>query len=309
MLDHAIHDLDADLPTADATLLEELAVTGYRPFEEHDDPRPLPAKRAMDQGLQVAMSALEQAFADTRLEDDIEDVLWGFVNVFHRRVEQIERKLDENEQAQRASQREHDGSEVLSVELERLTALGLTLSERRNAFEYARDTAANLFTRTTRSLWRPHSGSRVNRATMTAAMIDSRDYISARRRAETEIHLPQGTRIAFTGGKEYQDVTVIWDTLDKVRAKHPNMVLLHGGGEGAELIAAKWAENRKTPQVVFKPDWKRHNRAAPFRRNDTILEQMPIGIVHFPGGGISDNLADKATAKGIPVRRGVKAGA
>ncbi|MDG9423055.1 hypothetical protein OLF92_11265, partial [Streptococcus pneumoniae] len=84
----------ADLPTADATLLEELAVTGYRPFEEHDDPRPLPAKRAMDQGLQVAMSALEQAFADTRLEDDLEDVLWGFVNVFHRRVEQIERKLD-----------------------------------------------------------------------------------------------------------------------------------------------------------------------------------------------------------------------
>lgn len=191
MLDHAIHDLDADLPTADATLLEELAVTGYRPFEEHDDPRPLPAKRAMDQGLQVAMSALEQAFADTRLEDDLEDVLWGFVNVFHRRVEQIERKLDENEQAQRASQREQDGSEVLSVELERLTALGLTLSERRNAFEYARDTAAQLFTRTTRSLWRPHSGSRANRATMTAAMIDSRDYISARRRAETEIHLPR----------------------------------------------------------------------------------------------------------------------
>ncbi|MGN7126816.1 DUF2493 domain-containing protein [Methylorubrum thiocyanatum] len=308
MLDHLTHDLDEDLP-ADPTLLKELALTGYRPFEEHDDPRPLPAKRAMDGALNVAISALEGAFAGTRLEDDLEDVLWGFVNVFHRRVEQIDRKLDENEQAQRMSQRDQDGSEVLSVELERLTALGLTLSERRNSFEYARDAAAHLFTRTTRSLWRPRSGSQVNRATMTAAMIDSRDFVNARRRAETEIHLPQGTRIAFTGGKEYQNVTVIWDTLDRVRAKHADMVLMHGGGEGAELIAAKWAENRRVQQVVFKPDWKRHKRAAPFRRNDLLLEQDPIGIVHFPGGGISDNLADKAMARGIPVRRGVKAGA
>lgn len=196
-----------------------------------------------------------------------------------------------------------------SVELERLTALGLMLTERRNSFEYARDAAAHVFTRITRSLWRPHSGSRVNHATMTAAMIDSRDFISARRRAETEIHLPQGTRIAFTGGKQFQDVGVIWDTLDRVRTKHPDMVLLHGGGEGAELIAAKWAENRKVAQVVFRPDWKRHSKAAPFRRNDIILEQMPIGVVHFPGGGISDNLADKALSKGIPVRRGVKPGA
>ncbi|MGF3024133.1 DUF2493 domain-containing protein [Methylobacterium aquaticum] len=308
MLDHLTRNLDEDLQP-DPTLLEELAVTGYRPFEEHDDPRPLPHAGKLDHALHIAMSALEDTFAGTRLEDDLEDVLWGVVNVFHRRAELIERKLDENEQAQRKSQREQDGSEVLSVELERLIALGQTLCERRNAFEYTRDAAAHRFTRITKSMWRPRSGSQVNRATMTAAMIDSRDFISARRRAETEIHLPKGTRIAFTGGKQFQDVTVIWDTLDKVRKKYPNMVLMHGGGEGAELIAAKWADNRGVAQVVFKPDWKRHSKAAPFRRNDAILEQAPIGIIYFPGGGISDNLADKAMAKGIPVQRNVKAGA
>jgi hypothetical protein len=30
---------------------------------------------------------------------------------------------------------------------------------------------------------------------------------------------------------------------------------------------------------------------------------MPIGIVAFPGSGISANLADKAKARGIPVWR------
>lgn len=309
MLDHLDADADLDLPAADPSLLEELALTGFRPFEDHDDPRPLPDAGRIGACLGHAMRQIEIAFSDSRLEDDIEDVLWGFVNVFHRRVETLARKLDENEVAQRQSQREQDGSEVLSVELETLTAQGLTLSERRNSFEYARDAAAGVFTRITRSLWRPHSGSRVSHAKMTAAMIDSRDFIAARRRAETEIHLPQGTRIAFTGGKQFQEVGAIWDTLDRVRTRHADMILLHGGGEGAELIAARWADTRGVAQVVFRPDWKRHANAAPFRRNDAMLEAQPLGVVHFPGGGISDNLADKAQAKGIRVLRGVKPGA
>ena len=62
------------------------------------------------------------------------------------------------------------------------------------------------------------------------------------------------------------------------------MVLLHGGGpRGAELIAAKWADNRDVPQVVFKPDWARHQKAAPFKRNDAMLEAMLIGVIAFQG--------------------------
>ena len=51
----------------------------------------------------------------------------------------------------------------------------------------------------------------------------------------------------------------IWDVLDKVRLKHPDMVLLHGASpRGAEFIASRWADTRKVAQVVFKPDWTRH---------------------------------------------------
>ena len=31
-----------------------------------------------------------------------------------------------------------------------------------------------------------------------------------------------------------------------------------------------------------------------------MLEVMPIGIVLFPGSGVTDNLADKAKVLGIP---------
>ena len=82
------------------------------------------------------------------------------------------------------------------------------------------------------------------------------------------------------------------------------MVLLHGGTpKGAEFIAAKWADARRIAQIAFKPDWTRHAKAAPFKRNDQILETLPIGIVVFPGTGIQDNLADKARKLGIPVWR------
>ena len=62
-------------------------------------------------------------------------MFWAFVNLFHRKTERIERERDGNEQAQRKSQLEQDGSEVKSVELERLIAQGVSLIERRNAFE------------------------------------------------------------------------------------------------------------------------------------------------------------------------------
>jgi hypothetical protein len=285
-------------------VLSELQLYGHRPFHDEPDPRPLPEGKTIAGAIADIFDAFVATLSDTRLEPDLADLLWSTVNLFHRATSRIERELDDNEQAQRKSQHEQNGSEVRSVELERLTAEGITLVERRNAMELFRDLATEQFELHTGSSWRPRSGSLVNHRTLTAAMIDSRDFIAAKRRAETEVLLPSGPKIALTGGLEFNDVTLIWDRLDKVHAKHPDMVLLHGGSpKGAELIAAKWATNRKVPQIAFKPDWTKHAKAAPFKRNDAMLAVLPIGVMHFPGTGIQDNLADKATKLGIPVWR------
>ena len=106
----------------------------------------------------------------------------------------------------------------------------------------------------------------------------------------------------ITGGLDFNDHRLIWDRLDQARAKHPGMVLLHGGSpKGAERIASGWADNRKVPQIAFKPDWAKHAKAAPFKRNDAMLAALPIGVLVAPGSGIQANLADKARRLGIPV--------
>ena len=62
-----------------------------------------------------------------------------------------------------------------------------------------------------------------------------------------------------------------------------------------------WAEARGVTQEAFKPDWTKHAKAAPFKRNDAMLNVLPVGVLVFPGNGIQENLADKAKKLGIPV--------
>ena len=289
-------------PTAHA--LDELQLYGYRPFQNEPDPRPLPQEGQIVGAVSDIFDALVVAFSDTRLEPDLENLLWSTVNLFHRSIGRIERDLDDNEQAQRRSQKEQDGSEIRSVELERLIAEGRTLIERRNAMEFFRDQAADRFESHMGSAWRPRASSMVNHRALTAAMIDSRDFLAAKRRADNEVLLPAGSKIVVTGGTEFNDHRAIWDRLDKAHARHPDMVLLHGGSpKGAERIAARWADHRKVAQIAFRPDWARHAKAAPFKRNDAMLEILPIGVLIFPGSGIQENLADKARKFGIPVWR------
>jgi hypothetical protein len=145
------------------------------------------------------------------------------------------------------------------------------MTERRNTMEFFRHAAADLFEAHTGSAWRPRAGSKVNHRALTAAMMDA------------------------------------GEVLDKVLAKHRDMVLLHGGSpKGAEFIAARWADTRKVRQVVFKPDWTRHAEAAPFKRNDQLLKAMPYrrgdlsGLPHHrqprrQGEGVGD--------PGVAVRR------
>src|SRR3546814_6080031 len=100
--------------------------------------------------------------------------------------------------------------------------------------------------------------------------------------------------LAFSGGPACNDHQHIWAALDRIHARHPDMVLMHGATPtGAERAAACWADARKVPQVAFRPDWNRDRKAAPFKRNERLIDAMPAGLIVFSGTGIQDNLVDK----------------
>ena len=92
--------------------LTELQLYGWRPFQDEPDPRPLPEGNTAAAAVTDIFDALVATLGDTRLEPDLEELLWGTVNLFHRATSRVERDLDDNEQAQRRLQREQDGGEV-----------------------------------------------------------------------------------------------------------------------------------------------------------------------------------------------------
>jgi hypothetical protein len=303
-----LHDTDADFTetgqgsSATARVIEGLELYGYQPNTGEPDPRPLPDPVRLDSAIADFFDILAGTLRNTGLEPDLDDLLWSLTDLFHKKAARVERQLDENEDRQKRSQHEQDGSEIRSGELETLIAQGQSLIERRDVFEQMRDLAADRYEIETGSAWRPRAGSLVNHRHLTSAMIDSRDFIAARKLADAELLLPKGPKIVFAGGVDCTDHQRIWAVLDKVLAKYPDMVLIHGGTpKGAEKAAACWADRRKVKQIAFKPDWKLDGKAAPFKRNDRMLEIVPAGVVVFPGSGITGNLADKAKKLGIPV--------
>src|SRR3546814_21021397 len=75
------------------------------PDEDEPDGRPLPDYRLAGGAVADIFDARAGCLVDTRIEPDLEDLLWNIVNIFHRAGERIERDLDRNEQAQRDRKR------------------------------------------------------------------------------------------------------------------------------------------------------------------------------------------------------------
>ena len=301
-----IDRFESDAQSATAMICENAALFGATPERGEFDGRDVWDADDATDAVSEAFRILAQGVAPDgfQLADERESLLWGFVNCLDAQVRRLDRSVDRLSPELRDLQKAQDGTEIKSRELELVTDRARNLGDRRDAFEIMRDTAADAYREETGDTWRPRHGSHVSQTgKLTSASIDARDFARARKDRATMAHLPQGTLVAIAGGKNVADPDAVIRMLDKTRAKHGDMVLVHGGGPGVEKIAARWAERNGIDQVVCKPDWDRHGRAAPFRRNDELLDLLPKGVIAFPGSGITDNLVDKARTLGIPVAR------
>ena len=70
---------------------------GYCPFADEPDQRLLPDGNQVAGAIADIFDALISTLEDTRLEPDLDDLLWSTVNVFPRATGRITRELDDNE--------------------------------------------------------------------------------------------------------------------------------------------------------------------------------------------------------------------
>jgi hypothetical protein len=183
------------------------------------------------------------------------------------------------------------------------------------ALEEMREIAAGLYLNEFGSSWKPVSSSRFNHGAMlTSALVEGRDFMRARAESKRRAAMPDGKPVVFAGGRTRHPTeedaltfaTNVWATLDKVRDRVPDMVLIHGGDtKGADRLASSWAERRGIPQVMFSLDMRLGARAG-FKRNERMLALDPRYVVAFPGNGVLERLVIDAKVRRITVvdRRG-----
>jgi hypothetical protein len=275
----------------------------------------LPPGEAVEQTLHAIWSELFALFPESALEDDAEEIAWGMVNLFHRaaakRGAQVDRATDEI----RLLIASADGSEIHAGELENQVARARAAEAAMLGLEAFRETAAALYRHETGSCWRPSTGSRLNHSgALTSALVDGREFLKARADSRRRAAMPEGTPVLFAGGRlsfatdaeAKAFATSVWETLDKVRDRVADLVLVHGGdSKGADRLASSWAEQRKVSQLVFGLD-RRLGARAGFRRNEQMLSLNPRYVVAFAGNGVLERLVIDAKEKGFAVvdRRG-----
>ncbi len=270
-------------------VLTELQLYGYRPFQDEPDPRPLPEGNIVAGAIADIFDALIATLGDTRLEPDLDDLLWSAVNLFHRAADRLaapKLRLDQRAAAPAASAANSDG---VGGEVGRTGA-----SHRRRAHTDRAPQRIRADARPGRRAFRaPHrillaATQRIDGQSSHPDLGHDRQPRLPRRQA------PSRDRGVAAGGTEdrlYRRARFqrpspdLGDSSIKVHAKHPDMVLLHGGSpKGAELHRRTHgptpARCRRSPSSPTGPS---HAKAAPFKRNDSMLAVLPIGVMVFPG--------------------------
>lgn len=106
--------------------------------------------------------------------------------------------------------------------------------------------------------------------------------------------------IAVTGGRNFWNRKLVWDTLDKLSSKFVNVKLHVGGASGVDTLAEKWAIARNVPFIRFDADWEKYGRSAGPMRNAEMIRGASM-LLAFPGGKGTENAKMIAYNNGMPV--------
>ena len=105
-------------------------------------------------------------------------------------------------------------------------------------------------------------------------------------------------RILVTGGRHYDNVPYIWQTLDKLDTQWKLIrTIIEGASDdvtgpykGADYWAHQWALARGRVTVRVHAEWETHGKQAGPIRNKLMIEQKPTLVLAFQGGKGTANM-------------------
>lgn len=282
------------------------------------DDRPHPGADQLEQlGLALMTETLD-VLTNTALEDITPTVAEALIGAFHSAALRLQRDFDRAADTVRRVSEAFDGSEVEDVQLQEATQQAHSAEAAIRAVELIRDAASQSYTAQTGEQWTPWKGG-VRRTVSTAALIDARQALRAKKASALAAVDPGTCVVAFRGSPQADtliDATRVYDGLNWALGQWPRMKLATTGAPGAERLAASWARDHHIDLILAKPDFERYGKAAPFRANEALLALEPVIVLTLAksldaargqaqGFGPAANVAERAQQSGVrhlPIR-------
>ena len=108
--------------------------------------------------------------------------------------------------------------------------------------------------------------------------------------------------LLITGGREFTDLELAFDTISHLNNLFPITYLIHGDARGADRLADKVADSLGIDRIKMPANWTKHKKGAGPKRNKSMLDLMTINLVlAFPGNNGTADMKRQATTRGIDV--------
>lgn len=117
-------------------------------------------------------------------------------------------------------------------------------------------------------------------------------------------------RLVVSGGRFFNDVPLLWRTLDDIHESTPVQLLVEGASDdvtgpyvGADYWAHQWALARQVPCLRCRAEWTKHGKAAgPIRNGEMLTGYLPDRLVAFPGNRGTADMIRQAEKAGIVIQ-------
>ena len=107
-------------------------------------------------------------------------------------------------------------------------------------------------------------------------------------------------KVLVCGGRDYSDRRSLYETLDTMHFANPIKQIIAGGANGADMLAADWAQMRGVGLHTFRAEWETHGKkAGPLRNQKMLDEGKPELVVAFPGGRGTADMVRRARTAGV----------
>lgn len=114
--------------------------------------------------------------------------------------------------------------------------------------------------------------------------------------------------VIVAGSRSFSDRSLMYNKLDYYLQNQDNVLIVHGGANGADKCAAMYVKERGIKTKVFLPDWDKHGKKAGILRNREMFEYASLfqnrGCVVFWDGKSKGTKNDIELSKkyNVPLR-------